>query len=249
MRDKERIDLLEKKLENLGPFLDDPEFFDKKLVTINDLIDKATNPDIGLEAKMQQINIAQKEAEAVASLKDDIETIQKQSLQQLGEISGAVLSRNFGNRANELKTSVEKWHARFLGSIVCLTIFALVAAIWQYKLPESFLSFGLFVKSLITAPVAIYTAFSGTQYGREKRLLEEYEFKSAVSLSLDAHRTIIKQDIDAETQKDYVQFIISEIAKIYIPPTETIKQFTHSLDKSVIPPDAFGILRDQHNDK
>lgn len=211
------------------------------LGAIEETLNRVNDPESGIEATFGSLakHLAHS-SEAVSSIdqhngditkiKADIQDVHDKSLKQLGEISGAVLSRNFANRGYELEGKVEAWHRWLQISTLALTLIAVGAAIWHSLAAESFLTEGLAIKAAITAPILYYTFFCATQYGREKQLMEEYAFKGAVSLSLEAHRAIIHKDITDDMKNAYLTFLIKQVELLYTPPSETIKKFSHKVE-------------------
>lgn len=83
---------------------------------------------------------------------------------------------------------------------------------------------GFFLKLSVSLPLIYAIAFCGVQYGRERRLEEEYAFKSAISISLEPYQKLVEQlvkDRDDERPK-YTAFVIESIARVFSSPTDSV---------------------------
>jgi hypothetical protein len=68
-------------------------------------------------------------------------------------------------------------------------------------------------------------AFCNVQYSRERRLEEEYAFKSSISISLDPYRKLVEQLVDetSPTEKaKYTAFVIDSVNRVFTSPTSVI---------------------------
>ncbi len=198
---------VQSKLESLGQA-------DEKLQSINDALGKA-----------EQLEKSQTDLEGQIN---DYENLKASISTQLGEIAGNILSLEFKNRANNLESSLEKWLKKLTGWTLFLVTIAVGAALWQYLSQDDFYSVGLVVKSIVALPVLYYVIFCNIQYAKDKRMLEEYAFKGAVSHSLDAHLKIIKQDLPdtPEDKSKHTAFLIETIQQIYTPPDDALKELS-----------------------
>lgn len=187
---------------------------DEKLQSINDVLGKAE------QLEKSQVDLDGQISE-YKNLKESIST-------QLGELAGNILSLEFKNRANNLESSLEKWLKKLTRGTLFLVAIAVGAALWQYLSKDDFYSVGLVVKSIVALPVLYYVIFCNIQYAKDKRMLEEYAFKGAVSHSLDAHLKIIKQDLPdtPEDKSKYTVFLIETIQQIYTPPDDALKELS-----------------------
>ena len=87
-------------------------------------------------------------------------------------------------------------------------------------------------------PLIYAIAFCSLQYSRERRLEEEYAFKSSISISLEPYQKLveglIKKESDEELAK-YSAFIIESIGRVFTSPTGAIFD-DHSKDASAAAP-------------
>lgn len=68
-------------------------------------------------------------------------------------------------------------------------------------------------------------AFCTVQYGRERKLEEEYAFKSNISISLIPYQELVGKltDVGESSEKaKYTAFIIDSVNKVFTSPTERV---------------------------
>jgi len=94
-----------------------------------------------------------------------------------------------------------------------------------------------YLKLSISLPIIYAIAFCNLQYSRERRLEEEYAFKSNISISLDPYqrlvRGLVSEDKPEEIAK-YTAFVIDSVNRVFTSPTEHIFD-EHRRGKSTSP--------------
>jgi hypothetical protein len=78
------------------------------------------------------------------------------------------------------------------------------------------------ISLLIPASAALW--FTASNHNRERKLLEEYAFKSSISLSLDSYRKVLNEELSDEEQSRISEFLIDSMEKIYSSPLENISK-------------------------
>ena len=82
-----------------------------------------------------------------------------------------------------------------------------------------------YLKLSISIPLIYAIAFCNLQYARERKLEEEYAFKSSVSISLQPYRDLVHDLVDkgnpAELSK-YTTFVIESVNRVFTSPTGPI---------------------------
>lgn len=142
---------------------------------------------------------------------------------QLGNAAGGSLSHTFNDRKKELEKSKNSWRKWFLWNIAALFIVALVV-FWELKSNPGF-STTLWLKITLAFPLIYSAIFFHAQYNKEREYVEEYAFKSAVALSLQAYKELFKEEIDSAKQGEQeklLDFISSTTKQIYTSPREII---------------------------
>ena len=85
--------------------------------------------------------------------------------------------------------------------------------------------FAFWVKLSLTVPLGFAITFCTVQYSRERRLEEEYAFKSSVSVSLNPYRDLIHSMLEKDgtnDQKKYTDFVIDSVTNVFTPPTDKV---------------------------
>lgn len=144
---------------------------------------------------------------------------------QLAVAAGGSLSNTFEKRKKELGDSKEKW---FYWLMIDILILAGIAIFVFLELKNNLtITPGFLLKFSLSFPFIYAAVFFHSQYSKERELLEEYAFKSAVAFSFEAYRKILKEEINqeqAEQQNKFLEFIIDSIKKIYTSPREIISR-------------------------
>lgn len=165
-----------------------------------------------------QVKEFDKKLEFVESKKTYFEERNKYLNDLIGKQVGTDLFLTFNNRKDELKTSVRLWGALVFvaaGLAVAAIFFVFNLANFTQNVSDgsSLIRFFLF-NSLKTVPFIYLLYFSIVQFTRERTYQEEYAFKSAVALTINAYRELVE---DPE-KKD--KFVIESVLGIYNPPIE-----------------------------
>lgn len=188
---------------------DDIEVFFGKVSAFQEKIDEvstratSTVDENNLEAKKLATELTRLEG----LIKDQIE-----------KATGFSLFHSFQTRKAEIVKSKIFW---------AWTLAALVAASVTLSLIIGFTSSSIdmwfYIKLSFTLPIIYAIAFVNTQYSRERKLEEDYAFKSNISISLVPYKELIEKTIDIkepESRKKYNDFLIQTIDNVFTPPTE-----------------------------
>jgi len=189
-----------------------------------------------------------------ADLKGLVEKLKKLEVEIEDRLLGATagsLFHTFDDRRADLASGKDRWLWGTGISIVIGIIWGIVLAFAINKGDEL-----LYLKLAVSIPVAYAIAFCTNQYGRDRRLEEEYAFKSTVSLSLEPYRRLVSTFIDAngsqEERDAYARFILSTIDQIFSSPTDKVfgeanknakqnsaKEFGHVIEEGLKPIEHF----------
>lgn len=97
-----------------------------------------------------------------------------------------------------------------------------------------------YIKLSLSLPIIYAIAFCTVQYSRERKLEEEYAFKSNISISLIPYQELVSKLVsnDTPTEKEkYTAFIIESISKVFTSPTDKVfedeKKPTGLTDKAI----------------
>ena len=178
----------------------------------------------------------EKQTEEYNNLKKQIEELVKQNKDlhetiknQLGLVSTEILANAFFDESKKLKDSVKNWFWWLFGSIVALLLAVIWIAVWQVLEEKTLFDYSFLIRIPLISPLVYFVVFTAQQYGRDRKLLDEYIFKASVARSFEAYRKLIGEESDTsiEATKDKLQekkldFIISSIKGIYSSPMENI---------------------------
>lgn len=145
--------------------------------------------------------------------------------------TGASLFHAFDKKRERLNDSLWKW---LLGVVFSLLTMAGVGIITAWNLKDGVAADTIFwVRILSLLPMSYLVFFFSNQYSKNKNLLEEYSFKSSLSLSLEPYRELVEKVIGIEDREKMSDFLIESIGKIYESPTNNIFKYLKE-DKKVI---------------
>ena len=91
----------------------------------------------------------------------------------------------------------------------------------------------IFLKMTLLLPLIYLISFATSRYSKERRLIEEYAFKSTISLALTPYADLIKKIEDEGADSKYRDFLIASIENIFSVPTDKVfgyKKYSHSKD-------------------
>jgi hypothetical protein len=134
--------------------------------------------------------------------------------------TGYTLFHSFQARQEELKKSTRFWSYALLGCVLASVGVATyfihsLSYVHEYKT-------AFFIKLSLSLPLIFALTFCSIQYNRERRLEEEYAFKSSISISLDPYQRLVQSLVDMadiNERAKYPSFIISSINKVFTSPT------------------------------
>lgn len=164
---------------------------------------------------------------AVKKNKDDtevlvttLEALEDQIKEQLQKATGVSLFHSFGTRQGALSHSKKLWLW-----IIAGLIFAAIALPVYVLNTTTDMNMEFFLKLSMSLPLIYAFAFCSVQYSRERKLEEEYAFKSNISISLVPYQELVEKLVandQPEERQKYTAFIIDSITKVFTSPTDKI---------------------------
>jgi len=156
-------------------------------------------------------------------LLDELEKLKGEVREQIQQATGFALFGAFQSRQNQIARSKTFWTY----AIAALVFISAGVTIWiaheaQYYSANSF---AFWVKLSLTVPLGFALTFCTVQYSRERRLEEEYAFKSSISVSLNPYRDLIHSILEKDGNVDltrYSEFVIDSVRNVFTPPTDKI---------------------------
>lgn len=163
---------------------------------------------------------------AVQTNKDETVALIEKLKQLEGQIEIAIkkatgysLFNSFQTRRDALRSSRIFWlFATLLLSFVAVFIAYQIAVT---NLPSTW-DIALALKLLIGIPLAFVIWFCATQYGRERRLEEEYAFKSNISISLVPYKDLVSELVPGDDKSKFFDFIVSSVNNVFSSPTDRV---------------------------
>jgi hypothetical protein len=154
---------------------------------------------------------------------EELAKLKEQIREQIQQATGFTLFGAFQARQNSLVSAEKVWAAAIL---VLLGVSAGVTSWIAYE-AQSYTAGNLafWVKLSLTIPLGFAITFCAVRYRRERRLEEEYAFKSSISVSLNPYRdlilSILEKDGNADQAK-YTEFVIESVRGVFTPPTDEV---------------------------
>ena len=200
------LDQLKKDSENLK------EQFNKQNGIVNDLIKKLEDKDNKFEESLEKIN---QNLKYVEDKKEYFEERNEYLNELIGREAAASLFKTFGDRKQELILTVNFWKwavfaTTFIALAGIIAVFTNLFGVFGTAAEELQWPY-LLTNSLKTIPFFILLYFTIRQYNRERNFQEEYAFKSAVALTINAYSEMVD-----ESNKN--ELILNSVFGIYQPP-------------------------------
>lgn len=146
--------------------------------------------------------------------------LEDQIKKQIQKATGFSLFHSFQTRQESISKSKNFWVK------VLAVLLATTAALTIYLVNTvTGIDTAFFLKLSLSIPLIFAISFCTVQYSRERRLEEEYAFKSNISISLVPYQELVEKlvSIDQpEERQRYATFIMDSITKVFTSPTEEI---------------------------
>lgn len=209
----EEIDFADKSvLENIG--------LDENLSSIKELEETAKNIESKNEEINEKLDKIENKREELENRENKIKQLEESAEGLLERTTSSALGEQFADRKSELEDSLKYWKYGAVSSIVALII---VSGGIYYDISTSQASLNTNVsKIVLIIPISVAVWFTVSNYRRQKRLAEEYEFKARMALSLSGFRQVLKQDQVNDDSEVVANFVKETMEKIYSNPQENV---------------------------
>lgn len=156
--------------------------------------------------------------------KQQIVDLKTETQNLLGLVNAEKLSNSFQKCADDHQAKFSKWFWWILGTSLGLVTISSGILYWEFVTSNNFFNTNLLIKTILTTPFIFFLIFAVKQYGREKMLFEEYNFKAAMTRSFEAYRKLIREEVDPASEHNIkaLEFIIKSINSVYTSPMENI---------------------------
>lgn len=159
--------------------------------------------------------------ELISKLRELEEQIKK----QIQKATGFSLFHSFQTRQESINKSKNFWVKVLAGLLIATAALTIYLVQTVATIDTAF-----FLKLSLSIPLIFAISFSTVQYSRERRLEEEYAFKSNISISLVPYQELVEKLVaidNPEERQRYATFIMDSIAKVFTSPTEEIFREKH----------------------
>ncbi len=137
--------------------------------------------------------------------------------------TGYGLFHSFQTRQLAIAKEKTFWSRALLASVVT-SLIASGVFIYSLRFVKVY-DAAFYLKLSISLPLIYAIAFCNVQYSRERRLEEEYAFKSNISISLDPYQRLVRQLVEDDKPEEvakYTAFVIDSINRVFTSPTKAI---------------------------
>lgn len=156
----------------------------------------------------------------------ELKEIEIEIRDRLQKATGISLFHSFDTRRENIANAKNTWFKRLLWAIGGAVILGIwIAIAHKDDVGMNIASNAFFLKLSLSIPIGFAIYFCAAQYNKERKLEEEYAFKSNISLSLSPYEEFVKGTIDssnANEREKYTKFIIDSIANVYESPTDRV---------------------------
>ena len=137
---------------------------------------------------------------------------------QIEKATGHSLFHSLQTRQHNIDEGKNKW-LYAIGTLVVLTLVLTAVIAFTHKAYDV----AFYLKLSMSIPLIFAISFCTVQYSRERKLEEEYAFKSNISISLIPYKELVeKMSTTDEEKAKYTAFLIDSINKVFTSPTEKI---------------------------
>jgi hypothetical protein len=153
----------------------------------------------------------------------ELDELEGQIRKSIERATGFTLFHSFQKRQLDLGKEKRFW-AYALGVTVLISLCASGFFIYSLKYVQAY-NAAFYLKLSISIPLIYAIAFCNIQYSRERRLEEEYAFKSNISVSLDPYQRLVRELVDVTKPEElakYTAFVIDSVSKVFTSPTKVV---------------------------
>jgi hypothetical protein len=164
-------------------------------------------------------NVAENKKET-DDLITELTGLEDQIKDQLQKATGFSLFHSFQTRQAKLYNSKNFW---LIALTIVVGLSVGLTALIAFTTTDFNIAF--YLKLSMSLPLVYAIVFCSTQYTRERKLEEEYAFKSNISISLIPYQELVEKLVakgKPEDREKFTTFIIESIGKVFTSPTNRI---------------------------
>lgn len=186
--------------------------------TLDEYIKNMTTTTEEITTKTKQYN------DDTQSIINTNQELTEEIKEQLQKATGVSLFHMFQKRKEALEKNQGWWLTGVIASIIALVAFSWWIISSLQSIPQNgsidWFKDAIF-KFTLSTPVIYLLYFLTDRYTKLRRLIEEYAFKSAISLALTPYYDLV-QGLDDDTQEKDKDFLIAVIGNIFKTPTDKV---------------------------
>ncbi|TKX80267.1 hypothetical protein [Halorubrum sp. SD626R] len=169
------------------------------------------------QSELGKIKEKRKNAEEI---EERLSNLEDTASDLLDRTTSSALGEQFAERKKELETPLRGWKIAS-----ALSIFLLLGASWIIYTDIGSSTGGItsnITKIGLLLPISVAVWFCVSNYTRQKRLIEEYEFKARMAISLVGFREALDNELDGNSDELIAEFMINTMENIYTNPQDNI---------------------------
>jgi hypothetical protein len=146
------------------------------------------------------------------------------------------LFHSFQTRQTAIAVGKKFWRNSLFGFVGFSFVLSVLFIIYLFVANPSY-NPAFFLKLSISVPLIYAIHFCSTEYSNERKLEEEYAFKSNISISLEPYRELVEKLIDKNNPTEaakYSDFIINSIDKVFTSPMHKVVGISTKKDDSIV---------------
>ncbi len=152
---------------------------------------------------------------------DELNELEARIRTAIERATGFTLFHAFQERQLQIVKSKTFWS---LALAVCVLLAIGVSSwfIYEYRDLQAATP-AFYLKLSLSIPLIYAIAFCNMQYSRERKLEEEYAFKSTISISLDPYQRLVAGLVDHTNKEEvakYTEFVIQSVNRVFTSPTD-----------------------------
>lgn len=170
-------------------------------------------------------NAVKENKDSTDALIEKLGELEDQIKVQIQKATGFSLFHSFQTRQFELAKSKIFW----VWALVALVTASIGVSIYVIHSTSNF-DVAFYIKLSMSLPLIYAITFCTVQYARERKLEEEYAFKSNISISLVPYKELIEKLVEGNQpgeREKFTAFIIDAITKVYTSPTDKVFDSEH----------------------
>lgn len=172
-----------------------------------------------------------KERNEIQESKKELRELQDTAKGLLEKSTGTALGHQFADRKNEMERPLSYW--KIAASLSIIVLIGASGGIF-YNITQTSASLSTNIsKVALLLPISVAVWFTISNYSRQKKLMEEYEFKSRIALSLEGFKEKLDSETTSENEDMKVAFLINAMENIQTNPQKNILEDSEDGENSV----------------